>query len=109
MYRPGLPLSEFDNAMTVAKLNGEWVGPKRSTNGEGRKNYVDRGPEPVIWPIATPQPVPPQARFGCLAKKRSIRHGWGQNEVQSLCARTAESLDRGGCEFLDTSRRFSRI
>jgi hypothetical protein len=27
----------------------------------------------------------------------------------SLCARTAESLDRGGCEFLDTSRRFSRI
>jgi len=47
MYRPGLPLSEFDNAMTVAKLNGEWVGPKRSTNGEGRKNYVDRGPEPV--------------------------------------------------------------
>jgi hypothetical protein len=23
--------------------------------------------------------------------------------------RTAESLDRGGCEFLDTSRRFSRI
>ena len=68
----------------VAKLNGECVGLKRSTNGEGRKNYVDRGPEPVNLVDSYTTTCPCVGKVWLSRQTESIRHGWGQNEVQSI-------------------------